>query len=67
MTILPLGLSDSETLEVFASTRELAQKINEQNWSNLKLSELSMGMSGDYLLAIQAGATMIRLGNIIFK
>ena len=30
------------------------------------MEQLSMGMSGDYLLAIEAGATMIRLGRIIF-
>ncbi|HHP7229920.1 MAG TPA: YggS family pyridoxal phosphate enzyme, partial [Xenococcaceae cyanobacterium] len=35
-------------------------------WSNLVMKELSMGMSGDYLLAIEAGATMVRLGTIIF-
>lgn len=65
MTILPLGLSDTESLKVFAATKELANKIN--SCSNLKLTELSMGMSGDYLLAIQGGSTMIRLGRIIFQ
>jgi PLP dependent protein len=34
---------------------------------SFQLSELSMGMSGDYLPAIAAGATMIRPGSIIFK
>lgn len=67
MTILPMGLSEAETLAVFKSTRELAQQISQQNWSNLHLLELSMGMSGDYPLAIQAGSTIIRLGRIIFK
>jgi pyridoxal phosphate enzyme (YggS family) len=67
MTILPLGLSDMESLNVFKSTQQLAEKINSQNLSNLKLTELSMGMSGDYLLAIQAGSTMIRPGRIIFS
>lgn len=66
MTILPLGLSELESLEVFERTRELAQKIGQQNWSNLQMQELSMGMSGDYRLAVQAGATMVRLGQIIF-
>lgn len=64
MTILPLGLSESEKLEVFYKTNELAQKIRQQ--SHLSITELSMGMSNDYLLAIQAGATMIRLGTILF-
>jgi pyridoxal phosphate enzyme (YggS family) len=66
MTILPLGLSQQESLAVFELTRELAEKIRQQNWSNLQMHELSMGMSGDYPLAVQAGATMVRLGRIIF-
>lgn len=67
MTILPSGLSDAQSLAVFDRTRELAQKIRLQNYSNLQqLPELSMGMSGDYHLALQAGATMLRLGRIIF-
>lgn len=66
MTILPLGLSQQESLAVFERTRELAETIRQQNWSNLQMQELSMGMSNDYLLAVQAGATMVRLGRIIF-
>ncbi|MFM6195339.1 MAG: YggS family pyridoxal phosphate-dependent enzyme [Planktothrix sp.] len=66
MTIPPLGLSESETLDVFARTRELAETIQHQNWTNIEMQELSMGMSEDYSLAIQKGATMIRLGRIIF-
>lgn len=66
MTILPLGLSEPESREVFKRTRELALKIRQQNWSNLPIQELSMGMSDDYHLAVQAGATMVRLGRIIF-
>jgi pyridoxal phosphate enzyme (YggS family) len=66
MTILPLGLSQQESLAVFEHTRELAEKIRQQNWSNLQMHELSMGMSGDYPLAVPAGATMVRLGRILF-
>ncbi|YAI82046.1 MAG: YggS family pyridoxal phosphate-dependent enzyme [cyanobacterium endosymbiont of Rhopalodia sterrenbergii] len=64
MTILPLGLSETEILATFKRVKDLAHKIKRQ--SNLDLDQLSMGMSGDYLLAIRAGATMIRLGRIIF-
>ncbi|MFW6296047.1 MAG: YggS family pyridoxal phosphate-dependent enzyme [Halothece sp.] len=66
MTILPVGLSENEALAAFEQTQELAKAIAEQPFSNLEMTELSMGMSGDYHLAIQAGATMIRLGTIIF-
>ncbi|GAA6616816.1 YggS family pyridoxal phosphate-dependent enzyme [Scytonema sp. NUACC26] len=66
MTIPPLRLNDSETLNVFYRTRDLAKEIQEKNLSNIKMHQLSMGMSGDYHLAIQAGATMVRLGTILF-
>ncbi|HIK28790.1 MAG: YggS family pyridoxal phosphate-dependent enzyme [Oscillatoriaceae bacterium SKW80] len=66
MTIPPLGLDESETLAVFKRTRALAEQIAQQNWSNLKMEQLSMGMSADYHLAVQAGATMVRLGTALF-
>jgi PLP dependent protein len=66
MTIPPAGLDDSEISSVFNRTRELAEEIQKQNWSNIKMQHLSMGMSGDYHLAVQAGATMVRLGTILF-
>ncbi len=66
MTILPLGLTSEEVAIAFKKTQQLATEIKEQNWQNISMQELSMGMSGDYLLAIEAGATMIRLGRTIF-
>jgi hypothetical protein len=66
MTIPPLGLNEAEILSFFERTRELADKINRQNWSSLEMQQLSMGMSEDYLLAVRAGATMVRLGRILF-
>ncbi|MDZ8024947.1 MAG: YggS family pyridoxal phosphate-dependent enzyme [Nostoc sp. SerVER01] len=66
MTIPPSGLNDAEILSVFNRCRELAKEIQEQNWSHIKMQHLSMGMSGDYELAVQAGATMVRLGTILF-
>jgi hypothetical protein len=66
MTIAPLDIKPEETLQLFQEVRNLGDRINEQGWLNIKISELSMGMSGDYDLAIQAGATMIRLGQVIF-
>jgi PLP dependent protein len=66
MTILPLGLSSTETLNAFQAIQQLAITIRQKDYPNLTMHELSMGMSSDYLLAIQAGTTMIRLGSIIF-
>ncbi|HIK05809.1 MAG TPA: YggS family pyridoxal phosphate-dependent enzyme [Trichormus sp. M33_DOE_039] len=66
MTIPPQGLKDADVSYVFNTTHELAKGIAEQKCSRIKMQELSMGMSGDYQLAIQAGATMVRLGTILF-
>lgn len=66
MTIPPLGLNEAQIMAVFNTTYKLAKEIDQQNWSHLKMREVSMGMSGDYQLAVQAGATMVRLGTILF-
>lgn len=66
MTIPPLGLNQPEIVSVFDRTRELAKEIQQQNWSNIQMQQLSMGMSEDYQLAVRAGATMVRLGRILF-
>lgn len=66
MTILPWGLSEVEMLKAFEKVAELSTAIRQKNYAHLPMTELSMGMSGDYKLAIQAGATKIRLGRIIF-
>ncbi|AFZ23522.1 pyridoxal phosphate enzyme, YggS family [Cylindrospermum stagnale PCC 7417] len=66
MTIPRAGLDAAETLDVFNRTAQLAKEIKAQNWSHMKMQHLSMGMSGDYQLAVQAGATMVRLGTILF-
>jgi PLP dependent protein len=66
MTIPPYGLDSTETLSVFTRAAEMADEIRQQGWSNLSMDQLSMGMSDDYQLALKAGATMIRLGRILF-
>lgn len=66
MTIPPYGLSQDETLAVFRNTRRLAEQIQSQSWAHLQMHHLSMGMSDDYQLAVQSGATMVRLGRTLF-
>ncbi|MEO1094265.1 MAG: YggS family pyridoxal phosphate-dependent enzyme [Cyanobacteria bacterium J06638_28] len=66
MTIPPLGSSTTEVEHIFQQAHDLAVKINSQSLDRLRISELSMGMSGDYSLAIAAGSTMIRLGTTLF-
>jgi PLP dependent protein len=66
MAIPPLGLNINQSQQFFEQVRDLSYQISQQPRTNLQMSELSMGMSGDYLPAISAGATIIRLGSIIF-
>ncbi|AFZ43741.1 alanine racemase domain protein [Halothece sp. PCC 7418] len=66
MTILPFTESPDEMRTGFEKVRDLAQEIAEKKYSHLVMKELSMGMSADYAIAIEAGATMIRLGRTIF-
>lgn len=69
MTIPPLGLTEAELIQVFENTHTLSQKLRQAyhaDFPHLQLSELSMGMSSDYRLAVQAGATIVRLGRVLF-
>ena len=58
MTINPKGLSSTENIKLFNKCRNLAD--------SLKLHDCSMGMSGDWKEAVEAGSTWLRLGSIIF-
>lgn len=53
------------TEEQFNKLREIRDNLEKK--FNIKIPYLSMGMSDDYLSAIKAGATHIRLGRILFK
>jgi PLP dependent protein len=65
MTVAPLGLSAAETRGVFRQTRELRDALRDRH-SDLTLHEISMGMSEDFGLAVEEGATMVRVGRAIF-
>lgn len=66
MTIAPYT-DDPETVRpVFRALRELADRANAEQGLKLGLHQLSMGMSGDYRVALDEGATMIRLGRAVF-
>ena len=64
MTMGPNTKNTNQIRGSFKILRELKNSIN-QNRTN-KILELSMGMSGDYEIAVEEGATMIRLGTILF-
>ncbi|ERP39076.1 YggS family pyridoxal phosphate-dependent enzyme [Chitinivibrio alkaliphilus] len=63
MTMGPLGGTEQQTRAAFATLRALGESI--QDLCHEKRVELSMGMSGDFPLAIAEGATMVRIGSRI--
>lgn len=67
MTMAPLGASEDELRRVFSNLYNLSVDIAKKKYDNVCMQELSMGMSGDYMLAIEEGATMIRPGRSLFE
>ncbi len=51
----------------FAALRELRDRLQRSAPPNIRLAELSMGMSGDYEIAIEEGATLVRVGSALFE
>jgi pyridoxal phosphate enzyme (YggS family) len=66
MLIPPLSADPDATRRHFAALRELAAREQTVSRPNVSLSELSMGMSSDFIEAIAEGATMVRVGTAIF-
>jgi len=66
MTMAPLEAPEKDLHNIFAGARELSEKIKSQKIENAPMGELSMGMSGDYEIAIEEGATIVRVGTAIF-
>lgn len=66
MTMAPLGASEKELREVFGGLRQLAESIAAANIAGVQMEHLSMGMSADYEIAVEEGATMVRIGRGIF-
>ncbi len=66
MTMPPYSDDPEESRPYFCVLRELSQSITKENIPNVSMKELSMGMSGDFEVAIEEGATMVRVGTAIF-
>ena len=66
MTIAPYVEDPEDNRKYFRQIRELAVDIKEKNIDNVDMRILSMGMSGDYEVAIEEGSTMVRVGTGIF-
>jgi pyridoxal phosphate enzyme (YggS family) len=66
MVIPPLFENPEEARPYFRRLRELARQIAARDLLNVSMQELSMGMSHDFEVAIEEGATMVRIGTAIF-
>ena len=63
MTMAPFGADGTTLRSVFASARRCAEVLRA---AGHPATELSMGMSGDYEIAVEEGATLVRLGTVLF-
>ena len=66
MTIAPFVANPEENREVFQKLKKLSVDIAAKNINNVNMSVLSMGMTNDYQVAVEEGATMVRVGTGIF-
>jgi len=66
MTIAPFVENPEENRWVFRQLKKLSVDIDEKNIDNVDMCVLSMGMTGDYEVAIEEGSTMVRVGTGIF-
>lgn len=66
MTIAPYVENPEENRDVFRKLRELSVDIDRKKFNNVTMNILSMGMTGDFEVAIEEGATHVRVGTGIF-
>lgn len=66
MTVAPFVENSEENRNCFSQMRQLLVDINAKNMNNVNMDVLSMGMTGDYEVAIEEGATIVRIGTGIF-
>lgn len=67
MTMAPFEASQEELQDIFSKTHQLQKQLEKKQLKNMPFSELSMGMSRDFEVAIANGATYIRIGTSFFK
>ena len=66
MTIAPYTENPEENRAIFRKLKQLSVDITAKNIDNVSMNVLSMGMTGDYIVAVEEGATCVRVGTGIF-
>jgi pyridoxal phosphate enzyme (YggS family) len=67
MTMAPYSDDPEDSRPVFLKLRELRDEINDRGLTASPLTELSMGMTGDFTVAVEEGATFVRVGSGLFE
>ncbi len=67
MTLAPLVEDPEDVRYVFAKLRAIRDRLSPRWSPHFDLSELSMGMSGDYAVAVEEGATLVRIGRTLIE
>jgi len=66
MTIPSFFDNAEEARPYFKKLRDLSERIKSEKMPRVSMRELSMGMSGDFEVAVEEGSTMVRVGTAIF-
>ncbi len=66
MTMPPFFNAPEKVRPYFKALRQLAERLAAMNMSGVTMAELSMGMTGDFEVAVEEGATLVRIGTAIF-
>ena len=66
MTMAPADASQERIASIFREADQLRKNLQSKKRKNMPFTELSMGMSGDYSIAIQEGSTFVRIGTSFF-
>ena len=67
MTMAPFEANEAELNAIFQQANQLQKRLQRKQISNMPFTDLSMGMSRDYTIAIANGSTFVRIGTAFFK
>lgn len=67
MTMAPIDATEEELHHYFGTLKQLQIKVEKMGWVHAPCTELSMGMSQDYEIAVEEGATFVRIGTAFFE
>jgi pyridoxal phosphate enzyme (YggS family) len=66
MNMAPFYSDNEEARKDFKKMKELFELLKKENYKNVQMKYLSMGMTNDYVVAVEEGSNMVRIGSAIF-